>query len=1050
MSDLVAHKLRAENRNSAHEDIKNKAKSLVESYMKSNPLCKDTDLFNYYQDINTILEINFDTPLSFQLARQGFLEVIRIYNKNHKVYLDEPVVPVLAERDSLSISYDWFVQGSKVSQASREMIEIWQRKIKFTINDLVESAIFCSIVYGGLNDIEVLKALYEWILAEREFYRIDLLSEVNTVDVKSVPIILLVIDDNSYGCWESSSRNSSDTSDSELKRYVEYVPDDMTLCFLYALKDEIVKKGLVKSFDTLINGISKKLTLKNKDKTKPYLSHLIKYANYHWRQLEGANVDNVLATIRQGRIKTTGLPKNKLLNYNREKINSNTKQLQWDELFELDYSRPVNTSRKSISYPAFSKNLIRAVHEELKDTRINAIDGIEQLQDEFTQPNAQRILGWVRQLLDDKSINQESISKYVGCIGRDWLMLTINEDIDKWDGEDFEIIYEQVIQSKTKDGRKKSVLNKDSNFEDKLAGSNDSLYMDKFKDAQGFTYGRLRAFHDYQREYHDAPYVYFAWHHNRQVVKANIISPRIYHAMKVYIDESKLTLEQKRICLVVLSLAYRTGLRIKELIGIKVSDIADIYTDTYNQEIDEPKIWIRPNRYRRLKSSSASRVIPINCLLKKDEMDLFIEIFKHQKRLKRKYLFSQGSGKQPLPSMFFSNMMKLIWDRLLGEHDFTFHSFRHTAISQLALVLGKSSLASIMTDYDAKQCETIIEDILGYHKAQGTWCGLSNFAGHLTPDTTFEHYIHTAHLQTGIQLADAKLQLPYTVFQQITDLKYQTIHRQNKDAYDAKSKKVRLDLLRSYLVKSLVTSKSTLFVDSFNISTNPPIIEPNRLASQSIFIHQKYSDAIAYLEELQELNLEKRDRLLPEVAIRHGINIVEARQLYNNANQVFANNNKLLLSSPKGSKNQELLVRALEKAYQMSIHEPDQLKVFVNIFASKQNSKTSSIHFGVKFNQKKMLEQFLEVGCKLINASYWQIRASSENEVTQLKRYLKLDRQILTGSRQNFHGYELRVVQKKIKRSDKNLATSETYYASSGVLKYLGYLLSVLIYIERC
>ena len=434
MADLVAHKLRAENRNSAHEGIKNKAISLVESYMNSNPLYKDTDLFDYYQDINTILEINFDTPLSFQLARQGFLEVIRIYNKNHKVYLDEPVVPVLAERDSLSIGYDWFVQGSKVSQASREIIEIWQRKIRFTTNDLVESAIFCSIVYGGLNDIEVLKAFYEWLLTERVVYRIDLPSEGNTVGVESVPIIILVINDNSYGCWESSSRNSSDTPDSELKRYVEYVPDDMTLCFLYALKDEIVKKGLTKSFDTLINDISKRLTLKNKDKTKPYLSHLIKYANYHWRQLEGTNIDNALATIRQGRIKTTGLPKNKLLNYNREKINSNVKQLQWDEFFELDYSKPINANRESISYPAFSKNLIRAIQEELKNTRVNAIDGMEQLQNEFPQPNAQRILGWVRQLLDDKSINQESISKYVGCIGRDWLMLTIGENIDKWDG----------------------------------------------------------------------------------------------------------------------------------------------------------------------------------------------------------------------------------------------------------------------------------------------------------------------------------------------------------------------------------------------------------------------------------------------------------------------------------------------------------------------------------------------------------------------------------------------------------------------------------------
>lgn len=1048
MSDLVAHKLRAESRNSAHEGIKNKAISLVESYMNSNPLYKDTDLFDYYQDINTILETNFDTPLSFQLARQGFLKVIRIYNKNHKVYLDEPVVPVLAERDSLSIGYDWFVQGAKVSQASREMIEIWQRKMKFTTNDLVESAIFCSIVYGGLNDIEVLKAFYEWLLAEREVYRIDLPSEGNTVGFESVPIILLVIDDNSYGCWESSSRNSSDTSDSELKRYVEYVPDDMTLCFLYALKDEIVKKRLIKSFDTLINDISKKLALKNKDKTRPQLSHMIKHANYHWRQLEGSNVDNVLAAIRQGRIKTTGLPTNKLLNYNKEKINSNVKHLQWDELFEVDYSRPVNTSRETISYPTFSKNLIRAVHEELKGIRVNAIVGIKQLQGEFPQPNAQRVLGWVLQLLNDKSVNQESISKYVGCIGRDWLMMTMDEDIDKWDGEDFEIIYEQVIQNKIKDGRKESVINKDSNFDDKLVGSNDRSYMDKLRDGQGFTYGRLRAFHDYQRECHDAPYVYFSWHYNRQVVKANIISPRIYHAMKVYIDKSELEIKQKRVCLVVLSLAYRTGLRIKELIGVRVSDIADTYTDNHNQEIDEPKIWIRPNRYRRLKSSSASRIIPVNCLLKKDEMDLFIELFKHQKRLKRKYLFSQGSGKQPLPSTFFSNMMKLIWDRLLGEHDFTFHSFRHTAISQLALVLGKSSLAAIMTDYDAKQCETIIEGILGYHKAQGSWFGLASFAGHLTCDTTFEHYIHTAHLQTGIQLADAKLQLPYTVFQQITGLKYQTIHRQNKDAYDAKYKKVRLGLLRSYLVKSLVTSKSPLFVDSLNISTNPPIIESNRLASQSIFIHQKYSDATAYLEELQKLNLEKRDVLLPEVAIRHGINITEARQLYDNANQVFASDDKLLLSSPNGSKNQELLIKALEKAYQISIREPDQLKMFVEIFVAKQNIKTSSINFGVKPSEMKMLEQFLDVGCKLINAPHWQIRASSEDRVTQLKQCLKLDSQIRTGSRQNFHGYELRVVQKKIKRSDKNLAISETYYASSGVLKYLGYLLSVLIYIE--
>tara|TARA_R100000935_G_scaffold57159_2_gene90487 strand:- start:85 stop:327 length:243 start_codon:yes stop_codon:yes gene_type:complete len=50
------------------------------------------------------------------------------------------------------------------------------------------------------------------------------------------------------------------------------------------------------------------------------------------------------------------------------------------------------------------------------------------------------------------------------------------------------------------------------------------------------------------------------------------------------------------------------------------------------------------------------------------------------------------------------------------------------------------------------------------------------------------------------------------------------------------------------------------------------------------------------------------------------------------------------------------------------------------------------------------------------------------------------------GARESFHGYEVRVVQKKCKRSDKNLAiTDDDYYASSGVLKYLGYLLMVSV-----
>lgn len=183
---------------------------------------------------------------------------------------------------------------------------------------------------------------------------------------------------------------------------------------------------------------------------------------------------------------------------------------------------------------------------------------------------------------------------------------------------------------------------------------------------------------------------------------------------------------------------------------------------------------------------------------------------------------------------------------------------------------------------------------------------------------------------------------------------------------------------------------------------------------------------------------------MAEVALRHGIVVNEAVQIYNRASQIFTDN-RLLLSAPTGHKNQEILVKALDRAYQMSINEPARLKLFAEVFADKHNFKTSSIQFGIKSDQLETFKEFMEFGCKLIDPSHWQIRASSEQAVIDLKNKLGIDRKVRIGSRKNFHGYEVRVVQKKRKRSDKNLATTDQYYASSGVLKYLGCLLIVLI-----
>ncbi|WP_350601624.1 hypothetical protein, partial [Pseudomonas sp. 65/3-MNA-CIBAN-0223] len=89
------------------------------------------------------------------------------------------------------------------------------------------------------------------------------------------------------------------------------------------LKDKELNTAKIKPFNTIINDISQTLKLTNKDIDRPQHSMLIKYANYHWRQLEGSLIDGALAVVKQDDIKTTGLPTEKLIHYNRELINQN-------------------------------------------------------------------------------------------------------------------------------------------------------------------------------------------------------------------------------------------------------------------------------------------------------------------------------------------------------------------------------------------------------------------------------------------------------------------------------------------------------------------------------------------------------------------------------------------------------------------------------------------------------------------------------------------------------------------------------------------------------
>jgi len=177
---------------------------------------------------------------------------------------------------------------------------------------------------------------------------------------------------------------------------------------------------------------------------------------------------------------------------------------------------------------------------------------------------------------------------------------------------------------------------------------------------------------------------------------------------------------------------------------------------------------------------------------------------------------------------------------------------------------------------------------------------------------------------------------------------------------------------------------------------------------------------------------------LENIAIKHGINLINARELYKNASSL--NNNDKLITQVKGQTAQAIITTALDNAYNLSVQKPDQLREFVSIFKQKHITSRSYLKFGIKKSQHELLAEFLKIGCQIIAPQHWQLTSSSAKEVRDFKKKYKLDSAIRVGTNQNSAEFEVRIVRKMNAKSEKQYT-----YESSGVLKFLGEVLVILL-----
>ena len=104
--ELSSHERRAANLQQQKQALISKAKEIVTEYLYKHQPFDESNMEEHYHAIDNELSNSFTTFNQYRCARQGFLQAVRAYNKDQNCSLDEPVVPIVAERDKLTIS--WF------------------------------------------------------------------------------------------------------------------------------------------------------------------------------------------------------------------------------------------------------------------------------------------------------------------------------------------------------------------------------------------------------------------------------------------------------------------------------------------------------------------------------------------------------------------------------------------------------------------------------------------------------------------------------------------------------------------------------------------------------------------------------------------------------------------------------------------------------------------------------------------------------------------------------------------------------------------------------
>ncbi|HCN16580.1 MULTISPECIES: tyrosine-type recombinase/integrase [Psychrobacter] len=948
-----------------------------ELYKQLKPLSQEG--FDEFQPIieNKIAKA-YESSRTLKHVWQVVVKFVDYQNEHYMLaehYYPKIIAPQPTKINPLITNPAWIKNGKALVKVIRAVEHNWEQTTDYSQEEIIGWLIFSGIVYGGINEVQMLQGwltsllakeyqpfIKERIMVSPRFVQKRFGNEREEGSDKLYNTKQIIVDVVSQ-CW--------------LMRYHKNSSQAETTHIIAKLSEDKIKQYLTGALSDVIKPLG--------IKPLPF-SRFLYYASYYWEDLGGANIDHASVGVLRGMHNTAGLSTQDFDRFLNQKYQYKGEPYDLEHILTLSISKnsimqketPSNSTKKiEVRKSDLIMNLTKdfKMDEKRKKTKLSQtpytlIERVQKRYEQYDDLSEKILLDWVLSLLDrkeSKSLSNESILKYIRTIGYEWLYFTTAQPLDIWSEEEFEELYEDILEYKA------------------VVRNNTDI---------GYSANLFKSMHNFAKEKYNLPSVNFQQSKNGRRVRAELVSPQAYHAIITQTLGSVDILEREMFALLFI-LVYRTGMRKKELLGLKYNDIEGLKTAV-------PSVIIRPNSYRPTKTQSSIRRVPLFALLKPDELSFFMNFVQSNiGGTSNKFIFTLSSDHRPIddhvPLQLLKRVLKDISvDDNVAKH--TFHGFRHTAVSNLSLALvGHSDFVEALTDYDESDVLRIKEGLLGEHiKGQDRWYALSGIMGHLSPERSFEYYNHFATLMATYALSVSNIKLPKQTLLNLTKSTKISERKINDNADIDDNGMINMPSIRKLLFKKIIEGKrkSPKFTiescdKQFLLSTNTP-------ANNELF--GRYG-----LNRVQLL-LQTYDKEIPlnKAAQLANISIHDAKVLIERASEVanittkrgkprfvkLSNSNTPVLSplNIQYQSDLRLLSLLLSNAYRLREKSETDWTWFIEICRERLSNSRAYLPFGK--GDEKELQRFIGIAEKLLPLKRWLV---SSNEALLMKTMSSTD-----------------------------------------------------------